>query len=82
MYDCDSRRGFGFIDRFNAQLVISINHSTIADFYTLQITPAHAKSFPACTVVSRRFQITGSNNGCSSASVLKSSVNGGSVPTK
>jgi hypothetical protein len=45
----DYRRGFGldngFIDHFNTQLVITPNYSAIADFHTLQVTRAHAKSF-------------------------------------
>jgi hypothetical protein len=31
-------------------LVITLNYSAIANFHTLQITTAHAKSFPACSV--------------------------------
>jgi hypothetical protein len=49
MYESDYRRGFGldirFIDRFNTQLLITLNDSTIANFHTLQITIAHALSF-------------------------------------
>jgi hypothetical protein len=44
----DHRRGFGldigFIDHFNAQLVITLNYSAIADLHILKITTAHAKS--------------------------------------
>jgi hypothetical protein len=85
MYECDYRRSFGlyigFIEHFNTQLVIQINYSAIADFHTLKITPAHYKHFPACSVLSRRFPVTASNYVCSSASVLKSSLNGGSFLT-
>jgi hypothetical protein len=76
----DSRRGFGldigFIGRFNTPLAITLNYSAIVNFQTLQITTAHAKSFPACSVFTRRFLVTAYNNGYSPASVLKSSVNG------
>jgi hypothetical protein len=44
------------------------------DSHNLQITTAHAKSFPACSVFTRRFLVTASNNNYSSASVLKSSL--------
>jgi hypothetical protein len=71
----------GFIDHFKTQLVITLNYSAIANFHNLQITSAHANSFPACSVFTRRFLITVSNNGYSSASVLKSSLNVGSLPT-
>jgi hypothetical protein len=37
----DSWRGFGFIDHFDTQLVITLNYGAIADFRTLQITSAH-----------------------------------------
>jgi hypothetical protein len=37
-------RGFGF-DHFNTQLMTTLNYSAIADFHTLQITTAYAKSF-------------------------------------
>jgi hypothetical protein len=55
----------------HTQLVIPFNYSPIADFYTLQITTAHA----------RRFLLTASNNGYSSTSVLKSCLNDGSFTT-
>jgi hypothetical protein len=81
----DSRRGFGldigFIDHFNIQLVITLNYSAIANLRTLQITIAHAKSFPACSVFISSCLVTASNNGYSSASVLKFSLNGGYLPT-
>jgi hypothetical protein len=71
----------GFIDHFNTQLVITLNYSAIANFHNLQFTTAHAKFSPACNIFTRRFLVTASNNGYSSASVLKSSLNGGSIPT-
>jgi hypothetical protein len=74
----DYRRGFGldigFIDHL--QVVTTNNYDIVADFHTLQITTAHAKSFPACSVFARLFLVTASNKGYSSASVLKSSLNG------
>jgi hypothetical protein len=85
VYERDSRRGFGldirFTDHLNTRLVTTLNYSLIADLHTLQITTAHAKSFPACRVFTISFLLTDSNNGYSSASVLKSSLNGGSLPT-
>jgi hypothetical protein len=71
---CDYRRGFGLLIGFieHLQVVTTNNHNTIADFHTLRITTSHAKSFPACSVFTRRFLVTASNNGYSSASVLKS----------
>jgi hypothetical protein len=42
----DSQRGFrldvGFNDRFNTQLVTTLNYSAIADLHILQITSAHS----------------------------------------
>jgi hypothetical protein len=70
-----------FIEHFNTQLAITFNYSAIADFHALPIIPAHAKSFPACSVFTIRLLVTASNNGYSSASVLKSSLNGDSLPT-
>jgi hypothetical protein len=63
------------------QIITTNNYNTIADFHTLQFTTAHAKSFPAFSVFTRRFLVTASNNGYSSAFVLKPSLNGGSLPT-
>jgi hypothetical protein len=71
----------GFIDHFNTQVVIPLNYSAIADVHTLLITPTHAKSFPARSVFTSSCPVTASNNGYSSASGLKPSVNGGSLPT-
>jgi hypothetical protein len=77
----DYRRGsgshIGFIDHFNTQLVITLNYSAIADLHTLQITTAHAKSFLAGSVLSSSCLVTAPNNAYSSASGLKSSLNGG-----
>jgi hypothetical protein len=48
----DSQLGFvldiGFINHL--QVVTTNNYITIANFHTLQITRAHAKSFPARSV--------------------------------
>jgi hypothetical protein len=80
----DSRRGFrldNVIDHFNTQLVTTLNFSAIANIHTLQFTRAHAKSFPARGVFSSSYLVTASNNGYSSDSVFKSSLNGGSLPT-
>jgi hypothetical protein len=45
----DRRWGFrleiGFIGQFNAQLVTTHNYRAVTNPQTLQITPAHAKSF-------------------------------------
>jgi hypothetical protein len=81
----DYRRDFGldieFIDHFNTQLVITLNYSAIANVHTLQITRAHAKPFPARSVFTSSCLVRASNNGYSSASVLRRSLNGGSLPT-
>jgi hypothetical protein len=71
----------GCIGHLNTQLVIALNYSAIAKIHTLQVIRAHAKSFPSFSVFTRRFLVTVSNNGCSFASVLRSSLNGGSFPT-
>jgi hypothetical protein len=71
----------GFIDHFNKQLVITHNYSAIANFRSLQFTRAHAKAFPAHSVFSSSCLVMASNSGCTSGSVLKSSVNGSSLPT-
>jgi hypothetical protein len=56
------------------------NYSATANLHNSQITIAPAKSFATHSVFSRPFLVTASNNGYSSASVLKSSLNGGSLP--
>jgi hypothetical protein len=83
---CDCGRGcgleIGFVDHFITQLVIILNYNAIASFHTLQIPIAHAKSFPARSVSISSFLVTASNNEYSAASVLKSSLNVGSLPTE
>jgi hypothetical protein len=71
----------GFIDRLYTQLGTTSNYSAAADLHTLQVTTASAKSFPACYAFISRSLITASNNGDSSASALKSTLNAGSLPT-
>jgi hypothetical protein len=71
----------GFIDHFNTQFVFQINYSAIAYFHTFPVTAAHAESLPAFSVFTRHFLVTASNNGYSSASVSKSSLNCGSLST-
>jgi hypothetical protein len=70
----------GFIGHFNTQLVITFNYGAIANFHNLQFTTAYAKSFKACSVFTRRFLATASDNCYYSSSVLKSSLNVGSIP--
>jgi hypothetical protein len=48
------------------------NYSAIANYHTLQITNAHAKSFPARSVFTSSCLVTASNNGYSFASGLPS----------
>jgi hypothetical protein len=71
----------GFIDHFNTQLVITLNYSAIADIHTLQITRAHILVFLVCTLSTSRFLVTTSNSRDFSTTVLKSSLNGSSLPT-
>jgi hypothetical protein len=52
------------------------NYSAIADFHTLQINTAPAKTFPACYVFTNRSLVTASNSEDSSASVLTSLLSG------
>jgi hypothetical protein len=66
----------GYIDHF--QVVTTNNYYTVADFHTLQITTAHAKSSPACSVFTRRFLVTALTM---AIPLLKSSLNGGSLPS-
>jgi hypothetical protein len=83
--ECDSRRGFeldiGLIDHFNAQLIIILNYSVIANFHTLQFIRAHAKCFPVHSVFTSSCLVTAPNNCFTSASALKSFLNGGYLPT-
>jgi hypothetical protein len=65
----------------STQLAVTLNYSAIADLHISQIAITHAKSFPARSVISSCL-VTASNNGYSSASVLKSYLNGGSLPTE
>jgi hypothetical protein len=71
----------GFIDHLSTQPVRTCNYSATANLHNSQIATAHAKSFPACCVFTSRSLITASNSGDSSASALKSSLKGGSLPT-
>jgi hypothetical protein len=84
MSDC--RQGFGldtgFIDYFKTQHLITLNYSAITDLPTLQITRAHVKSFPVHSVFTGSCLVMAYNNGYSSASGLKSSLNGGPLPTE
>jgi hypothetical protein len=81
-----SRRGFGFdggfIDQFSSRLVTTYNYSAFTNLHTLQITRAHAKSYPACSVFTSSCLATAYNNVYSSASKLRSFLNGGSLPTE
>jgi hypothetical protein len=81
----DHRLGFGleigFIDRFTTRLETTSNYSAIAKVHTLQITTAHAKSFPACCVFTSRFLATASKRGDSSASALTSLLPGSQLWT-
>jgi hypothetical protein len=52
---------------FTHYSVITLNYTGIGDFHT---SPNHAKSITACSAFTRRFQVTVSNNGYSSASIL------------
>jgi hypothetical protein len=62
---------------FNTRLVTTINYRAITNFHTLQITRAQAKFFSACSVFTSSCLVTA----YSSASGLKSSLNGRSLPT-
>jgi hypothetical protein len=79
---CDSQRGFGldigFIDHFNTRLLTTLNYSAVANF---TLYKSHAKSFPAHSVFTSTCLVTASIYGYSSASGLRSSLNGGSLPT-
>jgi hypothetical protein len=79
----DSRRGFGldfgFIDHFTIHLVITLKYGAIVIFHILQY---HCKSFPTHNIFTSSCLVTASNNGYSSASGLKSPLNGGSLQTE
>jgi hypothetical protein len=59
-----------FIDHFNTRLVTTLNYSAIANLLTLKIATAHAKSFPACNVLTSRFLVTAPDSADYSASAL------------
>lgn len=71
----------GFIDHLYTQLGTKSNYSTITNLHNLQIATAHTKCFPACCVFTSCSLIVASNSRDSSASALKSCLNGGSLPT-
>jgi hypothetical protein len=56
---------------------VTLVYTAITDLHTLQITVTHTLVF---SVFARRFLVTASNSGYSSASVIKSSPNGSSLP--
>jgi hypothetical protein len=70
-----------FVDHLYTQLRTSSNYRAITNLHTLQFTTAHTKSFPACYVITSCSLVRVSNCGDPSASVLKASLNGGSLPT-
>jgi hypothetical protein len=80
----DYRRGFGldigFIDHLYTRLGSTSKYSVTAYLHNSHITTAHGNSLPACCVFNRSL-VTTSNNWDSSASALKSSLNGGALPT-
>jgi hypothetical protein len=62
MYEYDSRWSFwldiAFIDDLNTLLIITLNYSAIANFHTLQITRAQAKSFLSYSVFTSSCLVT------------------------
>jgi hypothetical protein len=48
--DGDMGWDIGFIYHCTIQMGIASNYSAIVNLHTFQITAAHAKSFPACSV--------------------------------
>jgi hypothetical protein len=78
---CESRRGFGldigFTDHLYTQLQNTNNYSATANLQNSQITIETAKPFPVYFVLTSRVLATTSN----SVAALKSSLNGGSLPT-
>jgi hypothetical protein len=70
----------GFMDHL--QVVTTNDYNTRWFPHFKEITPTHAKTFPACGVFNRRFLVTAFNNDYSSTSVLKSSLNGCFLPTE
>jgi hypothetical protein len=85
-YMNDYRWGFGldieFVDHFSTHFVITHNYSTITDFRISQVARPHVKSFPVRIVCTSSCLVTASDNGYSSASGLKSSLNGASLPAE
>jgi hypothetical protein len=83
--ECDSRRSFGldigFIHHLHKQQGTTSNYNAIDNLHISKITTAHSKSFPACCDFTKRCLVTAYNSRDSSDSALKSSLNGGSLPT-
>jgi hypothetical protein len=75
---CMNEFYIGFIDHFNTQLVNTFNYSVIADLHILQITRVQTLAY---LVFTRRFLVTVSNNGYFSASMPKSYLTSGSLPS-
>jgi hypothetical protein len=71
----------GFIDLLYTRLRTRTNYSAIANLHNSQITIAFTNPFPVCYLFNSCSLITASNSGNSSASVLKSSLNGCFLPT-
>jgi hypothetical protein len=82
----DYRRGLGlvigFIDHLCTQLGTTSNCSSIAILHNLQIITAQAKYYPTSCVFSSHSLVRTSNSGDSSASAVKSSLNGASFITE
>jgi hypothetical protein len=58
------------IDHFNTRLMTTLNYSAIADFHTLQITAAHAKTFQSAVCA----LVMALNDGDFSTALTKSSL--------
>jgi hypothetical protein len=62
-------------DRFNPRLLTTFNYSAIhADFHSLKISAADAKSFQSAAVSTSRSLVTASNSGNFSTAPTKSSL--------
>jgi hypothetical protein len=72
------RLEIGFITYLHLQIVTTSNYNTIANFHTVEITTAHAKSFQSAVFIDRSL-VTASNSGDSSAPALTSLL---TAPTK
>jgi hypothetical protein len=70
----------GFIDLLYTRLGNTSNYSATANLYNSQITTAPANPFSARSVFTSSCLVTASNNGYSSCSMLKSFLNGCSLP--